>query len=82
MNEINLSDLVRKSAYYQFDGPDWTKKLWTRFESFSYFIKAHRDHLVQKGAIRRIGREYFIDLNRFPAEAEVLLGVRQEGGAQ
>ncbi len=82
MSTPEITDLRRKPVFWQFDGPPWTREIWPRLESFNWFIKSHRDQLIQNGAICRIGREYFIDQRRFPNEAQVILGLRKAESIQ
>ena len=72
---MNIESLRRKAEYYEHDAPTWARVIWTRPASFNHFIKFNRDALVEAGAIRRIGRDYFIDSEVFPVVAARILGI-------
>lgn len=71
-----LQNLRRKPDYYQHDAPQWVRNIWTRPQSFDWFIKANRDALVSQGAVVRLGRDYFVNTESFPQVAESILGVK------
>lgn len=75
-----LDNLRRKTAFYQHDAPAWVKNFWPRQESFDWFIKHHRDALIEQGALVKLGRDYFIDTAIFPEAASRVLGVEQGEG--
>ncbi len=75
MHSSSISDLRRKRDYYLQDAPDWVRTFWTKPESFNWFIKNNRSELTHQGAILRLGRDYFIDLNQFPHAAKNILGL-------
>ncbi len=79
MTSMQLNNLRRKTAFYQHDAPDWVKNLWPRPQSFTWFIKHHRDDLVAQGALIKIGRDYFVDTTKFPDAARKVLGLASEG---
>ena len=76
MSSIQLGNLSRKATYYQHDAPDWVRKIWDRPQSFDWFVKNHRDALTQRGAMVKLGRDYFVNTKVFPKTAESLLGLK------
>ena len=72
---FDLSSLRRKGDYYTTEAPDWVRNIWTRPESFDWFIKSNRAQLSKAGAIVRLGRDWFVDVEQFPAAATRVLGV-------
>ncbi len=77
MQKINISHLRRKRDYYLEDGPDWIRMIWSKPESFNWFLKNNRRTLIEHGAIVRLGRDYFIDALKFPEIAEATLSIRE-----
>lgn len=75
---MKLESLRRKSAYFH-EGPQWVRNRWPRIQSLSWFIKAHKDELTKKGAIVKLGREWFIDIDAFPDEIVAMSGLPDEG---
>jgi len=72
---VDLSSLRRKSDYYANEAPDWVRNIWTRPEGFDWFIKNNRTQLSEAGAIVRLGRDWFVDVEQFPVAATQILGV-------
>lgn len=70
-----LQNLRRKPDYYRHDAPEWVRTIWPRPESFNWFVKAHRDTLMSQGAVVRLGRDQFVNVETFPRAAERILGV-------
>lgn len=70
-----IANLRRKANYYQHDAPDWVRNVWNRPESFDWFIKSNKDALCQKGALVKLGRDFFVDTVTFPGAAERILGL-------
>jgi hypothetical protein len=81
MHHGQLSRIRRKLDYYFHDAPDWVRVVWPRPESFSWFVKHYRDELRSHGALLRLGRDYFIDIDQFPPAAEKILGLCEEVSA-
>lgn len=79
MNETRLSRLRRKKDFYT-NGPDWVRSIWTRFESFHWFVKRHRRHLAETGATVGLGRDTFIDVELFPNVSLQILGLGEGVG--
>lgn len=77
-NATPLHNLRRKSIFYRHDAPGWVRNIWDRPESFNWFIKHNREVLVQSGALVKLGRDYFVDVEIFPQAAERVLGIRRE----
>ena len=73
MSNDLLGNLRRKLDYYEIDGPEWIRSIWTRQASFDWFLKCHRKTLVEFGGLRRLGRDYFIDQTKFPEIAKLIL---------
>lgn len=72
---MKIENLRRKTDYYKNAAPDWVRSVWPRIESLNHFVKAHRDTLVASGGIARLGRDWFVDVEQFPAAAKRILGV-------
>lgn len=72
---MKIENLRRKSDYYKNAAPDWVRSVWPRIESLNHFVKANRDSLVASGGIARLGRDWFVDTEQFPAAAKRILGV-------
>ena len=77
-----LSNLRRKADFYEHDAPKWARNIWSRPKSFEWFTKTHRKELIAQGAMLKIGRDYFIDVEKFPAAAIRILGLVHEGESQ
>ena len=75
MSYQQLLNLRRKTAYYRHDAPDWVRNVWNRLESFDWFIKNNRAALLERGAVVKLGRDYFVDTQVFQGLAERLLGL-------
>ena len=72
---MNLEVLVRKRDYYDEKAPQWVRNIWSRKESFNNFIKYNRRSLVEQGAVHKIGRDYFIEVEIFPNAIQQILGL-------
>lgn len=79
MDLERLNRLKRKADFYRDDAPEWCRAIWPRPQSLSNFIKQHREPLKQAGALRRIGRDFFVDAEVFPRAAASILGLDGEG---
>lgn len=73
--QTDITHLRRKRDYYLHDGPAWIRTVWPRPESFSWFLKNHRNALAKRGAIVRLGRDYFVNTLLFPDVAVTTLGL-------
>ena len=76
MSSVQLVHLRRKAAYYRHDAPDWVRNVWNRPESFDWFVKNNKAVLVERGAVVKLGRDFFINAKIFPKTAESLLGLK------
>lgn len=74
MNKVELSKLRRKRDYYESEAPEWIRAIWSRRESFDWFLKNNRHKLTKSGALVRIGRDYFVNSSSFPEIAQSLIG--------
>ncbi|MGV0953408.1 MAG: hypothetical protein ACOYBR_03790 [Fluviibacter sp.] len=72
---FDLSSLRRKGDYYATEAPDWVRNIWKRPEGFDWFIKNNRTQLSDAGAIVRIGRDWFVDVDQFPMAATKVMGI-------
>jgi hypothetical protein len=72
---MQLEALRRKKDYYGTDAPAWVHNVWPRASSFNWFVKEHSTTLVERGAIIKLGRDYFVNTEVFPAAARQILGV-------
>jgi len=75
MSNQQIVNLRRKAIYYQHDAPAWVRNVWSRPESFAWFIKNNRETLCSQGALVKLGRDYFLDTTTFPNAAERILGL-------
>jgi hypothetical protein len=75
---MNLELLSRKRRYWQEDEPDWVRKIWSRPQAFDYFIKYNRSTLVDQAALIKIGRDYFVNSDKFPEVATEILGLSND----
>lgn len=74
---FDLSSLRRKGDYYATEAPDWVRTIWKRPAGFDWFIKNNRSQLAEHGAIVRLGRDWFVDVEQFPTAAKQILGVAE-----
>ena len=74
-----LERLRRKSDFYA-HGPDWVRQLWTTEASFDWYVKSRKAGLQSAGGLRRMGRDWFVDLEGFTriVAAEFNLPTEQE----
>ena len=72
---MNLELLVRKRDYYNDAAPLWVRNIWSRKEALDHFIKHNRLRLASAGAVIKIGRDYFVDAEKFPTIARQVIGV-------
>ena len=72
---MELNNLRRKNDFLAHDAPEWCRRFWPRIESLNHFIKQNRPRLAEAGAAVFIGREWFVDVERFPAVAAEILGL-------
>ena len=75
---MNLELLSRKRTYYEEAAPSWVRKIWSRPQAFEHFIKHHRAALVGQGALIKIGRDYFVNSDKFPEVANEILGLSND----
>jgi hypothetical protein len=75
---MKLSNLRRKRDYYTNDSPDWVRVVFRSFTSFDWFCKDNRDALISAGALFRIGRDYFVDTEKFLGLVIELRGIPVE----
>lgn len=69
----SISRLRRQHDYYLNEAPPWMHVIWPRKNSFSWFLKNHRSRLRDEGALIRLGRDYFVDAERFADVARAIL---------
>lgn len=72
---MDLNNLRRKQDFLQHDAPPWCRTFWPRIEALNHFIKQHKTRLAEAGAAVFVGREWFVDVDRFPAVAAEILGL-------
>jgi hypothetical protein len=72
---MNLSNLRRKRDFYTNDSPPWVRIVFRTFTSFDWFCKDNRDALVAASALFRIGRDYFVDTEKFLDQLIKLRGI-------
>lgn len=71
----NISRLRRQDDFYLNEAPAWMRVIWPRLKSFTWFLKNHRSRLKTEGALIRLGRDYFIEADRFAHVASAILGI-------
>lgn len=77
---IDFDKLRRKPDYFQNDLPPGLRNILRSLGGFSWFIKDNRAELVREGAVVRLGRDYFIQVEVFPRVAQSIL-LAKAGGA-
>ena len=75
---MNLELIWRKRPYYEEAAPTWVRKIWSRPQAFDHFIKKYRLRLTEEGAVIKIGRDYFVVSEKFPAIATEILGLSSD----
>jgi hypothetical protein len=75
---MDLSHLRRKRDYYTNDSPPWVRIVFRSFRSFDWFCKDNRAALIAAGALFRIGRDYFVDTEKFLGQVIELRGIPVE----
>ncbi len=73
---MNLESLVRKRDYYEQGTLSWVRNIWVRKASLDHFIKYNKLRLSARGAVVKIGRDYFVDVEKFPIVAIEILGIQ------
>lgn len=58
----DLERWQRKSGFYA-AAPQWVYGLWRTQPSFEWFVKSRRSELANAGAIRKLGRDWFVDVD-------------------
>lgn len=79
---MRIENLRKTRIYFEHDAPPWARNIWPKFSSLEYFVKTHRSELVEQGAMRKLGRDYFVDVESFPRVAQQILGVPNGGEGQ
>lgn len=74
MNVDTLSRMRRKADFYA-QAPAWVHQIWPTFDSFNWFIKTRAKVLSSVGAIRKLGRDWFVDEQLFAQEVAVAFGL-------
>lgn len=69
---MNLELVTRKREYYD-AAPLWVRNVWSTRTALDNFIKYNRHKLASTGAIVKIGRDYFVERERFPFVARALI---------
>ena len=78
---MQIENLRRKADFYEHIAPEWVRTVWPRIESLNHFLKSNRCALLEQGGIARLGRDWFIDCERFPKAAKAILSqYRVESG--
>lgn len=72
---IIIENLRRKPDYYKNIAPEWVRTFWPRQQSMDHFLKSNRDELVRYGGIAKLGRDWFVDIERFPIAVRKILGL-------
>ena len=53
----------RKRGFYD-NAPEWVHNIWRTRASLEWFLKSRRNELNAHGAIRKLGRDWFVDIER------------------
>lgn len=72
---MDLNNLRRKQDFLANDAPPWCRTIWPRIEGLNHFIKQNKARLADNGAAVFVGREWFVDADRFPKVAREILGL-------
>ena len=75
---MNLELLIRKRDFYNNAAQPWMRNIWSRKEALDHFIKYNRLRLASAGAVVKIGRDYFVDTEKFSSVAIEILGLRTQ----
>lgn len=84
-----LDRTARKRDFY-LTGPAWVRSTWPTPHSFEWFCRSRREELASKGAMVKLGRDWFVDVQAFPLAVAAVYGIaadahqvtaRQQGGA-
>jgi hypothetical protein len=75
-HELNLSALYRKDPYFDVM-PEWLRRVLHHPGAYGWFIRQNKGQLVSEGALIKLGRDYFVDQDRFPVVAEQIIRSRQ-----
>lgn len=78
---MDLSNLRHKRDYYKHAAPAWVRIVFHNYNSFDWFCKNNREALIAAGALFRIGRDYFVDTEKFIGVAIRLRGIPIKGAA-
>lgn len=74
-----LDRTARKRDFY-LTGPDWVRRTWPTPHSFDWFCRSRRQELASKGAMVKLGRDWFVDVQAFPQAVAAVYGVSDQGG--
>lgn len=77
---MTLFDRLRRKAEFYQQGPEWVRSIWPTENSFAWFLKSHTQELEKLLAIRKVGRDWFIDTNHFPEAAARVWGLPVDDG--
>jgi len=64
--QLEILERLRKKSDFYTDGPDWVRSVWKTQAGFEWFCKSRREALEQRGGLRRMGRDWFVDAGVFP----------------
>jgi len=70
---MDIEALHRKHEWLASDAPAWCRTLWQTPASFNWYLKDNRKALADGQAIVKLGREWFIHGENFPAVAKTIL---------
>lgn len=76
---MDLSNLRHKRDYYKHAAPEWVRNVFRNYNSFDWFCKNNRDTLIDAGALFRLGRDQFVDTEKFLDQVIKLRGLPVDG---
>ena len=56
---IDLDRWQRKADFYA-NAPTWVRSIWSTQPSFEWYCKSRRKTLAKAGALRKLGRDWFV----------------------
>lgn len=69
-----LDRTARKRDFY-LTGPAWVRSVWPTPHSFDWFCRSRRHELASKGAMVKLGRDWFVDVQAFPKAVASVYGL-------
>ena len=72
----------RKSEFYETAPADsYIKRLWPELNSLNWFLKHNSDKITKAGGARRLGRDWFIHIEKFESAVAEIYGLKVKKAA-